>query len=474
MLHALVIGSVLALLVSEDIWAGQSLPISPGATIALTLGAMLGVWLGVYLVVLVAARRMDRGAPIRWIRIADWALAVGRIGIGWVQIGAVLGLGLLDAVRRLIGDWPAIDELLTLVPLAGGLTLMARSSYPIERRLREASMLRRIDEGEAIGDLPGPWRHTLGVLRNQMALVLVPLLLLLTWHDIVVWLDRRWLGAWLTQLTSPRSADLAVASVQLAGAAALFVAMPAVLRRVWQTAPLGPGPLRTDLLALCERHRVRIREILVWRTDGALINAAVLGLAPWLRYILITDALLERLPREQVDAVMAHEVAHIRRRHLPWLLVCLIASLLVIALALTPLEGALAGLGTAGSAVEGAILLIGAGLVFGLVSRRFEWQADAFAAADLSVAVLGADATRVTDEAAGTMSRALGAVAALNHVPPGRFSFRHGSIDSRRARLARLVGRPVNGLWIDRQVRLIKLVSLVALVAGVGGVVWLA
>jgi STE24 endopeptidase len=477
MLYALVIGSVLALLVSDEIWAGQPLPLAPGATVAITLGAMLAIWLGVHLVVLAAARRMDRGAPVRWIQIADWSLAIGRFGAGWAQIGALLGLGLLEAVRRLIGDWPALDELLALIPLVAGLAFMARSSYPVERRLREATMLRRIDEGEAIGHLPGPIRHTIGVLRNQMALLLVPLLLLLTWHDIVDWLDRRYLGAWLQRAMSAGAAQGAVAGAQLAGAAALFLIMPAILRRVWETVPLGHGPLRADLLALCDRHRVRIREILVWRTDGALVNAAVLGLAPWLRYILITDALLERLPREQVDAVMAHEVAHIRRRHLPWLLVSLIASLQVIALALTPLEDDLARLGTGGAAVEGFTLLIGAGLVFGLVSRRFEWQADAFAAADLSVAGLGeeagAPASRVTDEAAGAMSRALGAVAALNHVPPRRFSFRHGSIASRRDRLARLVGRPVDRLEIDRQVRIIKLVSLVGLAVGAGGAIWL-
>src|SRR5690606_39266300 len=110
---------------------------------------------------------------------------------------------------------------------------------------------------------------------------------------------------------------------------------------------------------------------------------------------------------------------------------CLIASLMLIALALTPLQGALERLGAAAPAVEGAILLVGAGFIFGLVSRRFEWQADAFAAADLSRAaasecLVPSPQCLVSDEAAGAMSGALGAVAALNHVPPRRFSFRHG------------------------------------------------
>src|SRR5690606_31987071 len=67
--------------------------------------------------------------------------------------------------------------------------------------------------------------------------------------------------------------------------------------------------------------RVRFREVLLWRTFGGMVNAAVMGMLAPLRYILLSDALLEHLPAEQVEAVMAHEVAHIRKRHLVWLLV---------------------------------------------------------------------------------------------------------------------------------------------------------
>jgi hypothetical protein len=71
------------------------------------------------------------------------------------------------------------------------------------------------------------------------------------------------------------------------------------------------------------------------------------------------------------------------------------------------------------------------------------------------------------------MSGALRAVAALNHVPQGRFSFRHGSIASRRRRLAAITGQPTGGLGIDRQVRIIKLLSLLALGVGVWGLILL-
>ncbi|MFG0285412.1 MAG: hypothetical protein ACF8R7_13425, partial [Phycisphaerales bacterium JB039] len=170
MLHAIIIGAVLALLVSEPMWAGRSLPLDPLPALALTLAATFGVWIAAAALTLAAARRLDRGRPLRWARIAEMALIAGRLGVGAVQIAALLTLGLLPAVRAVIGNWPALDELVALLPLYLGLALMALASYPLERRFREATLLRRIDEGAELARLHGPLGHTLSVLRNQMAL----------------------------------------------------------------------------------------------------------------------------------------------------------------------------------------------------------------------------------------------------------------------------------------------------------------
>ncbi len=63
------------------------------------------------------------------------------------------------------------------------------------------------------------------------------------------------------------------------------------------------------------------------------------------------------------------------------------------------------------------------------------------------------------------MSGALARVAALNHIPAHRFSWRHGSIRSRQQRLARLPGLAAHALPIDASVRLIKGCALAALAA---------
>ena len=61
--------------------------------------------------------------------------------------------------------------------------------------------------------------------------------------------------------------------------------------------------------------------MLLWKTFGVMINAGVMGLVAPLRFILLTDGLVERMPVERIEAVMAHEVAHVSKRHIFWLIV---------------------------------------------------------------------------------------------------------------------------------------------------------
>ena len=115
----------------------------------------------------------------------------------------------------------------------------------------------------------------------------------------------------------------------------------------------------------------------------------------------------------------------------------------------------------------GAPLLLGL-VVFGWVSRRFEWQADAFAAQHLSGFRRGVTGVTVTLEAAAAMVGALGAVARLNHIPRHARSWRHGSIASRQEKLRSIVGRPADRLAIDRLVAKIKVAIAIGAVLTVG------
>jgi len=245
----------------------------------------------------------------------------------------------------------------------------------------------------------------------------------------------------------------ALFATQVAGLALLAWIMPLLLTTLWPTVPLGPGPLRDRLIDLCRARGLRTPRLRVWRTTDGLINGALVGVAPPFRAILLTDALLERLPLDQVEAVMAHEVAHARRRHLPWLIGIVGLSAGVCYMAAAAVWGA-----PGQETVRLVAAIAGATLVFGWVSRRFELQADAFAAQHLSRATPPDDGAPVTitPHAAGAMAGALVSVARLNGVHPGRFTFRHGSIAARVDHLQSLVGTPAARTPIDGVVRRIK------------------
>jgi Zn-dependent protease with chaperone function len=334
--------------------------------------------------------------------------------------------------------------------------------YPIERRLREAVIVRDLDEGRPFRPVPARAAHVLMAFRHQAALVLVPIVCVLAWYEAVEMYGPR--------LNLPRWLPAAV--LELLGMIVVLSVMPVVMRRVWDTVALESGPLREALQAMCRAHRVRIRELLVWRTHGAMINGAVMGFAGPLRYVLLTDALLEHLPAEQVEAVMAHELGHVRRRHMVWLGVAgLSAMLLAVGLGKLAVVNWAPRWGESALA-DGLITAAGLGvalLIFGLVSRRFEWQADAFAVQHLSghrPGREGADAV-VGIGAVAAMSGALEAVARLNHIPRERFTWRHGSIASRQRRLRALIGQRTDRLGADREATIVKALAAAAMLGAV-------
>ncbi len=168
--------------------------------------------------------------------------------------------------------------------------------------------------------------------------------------------------------------------LSLVGMLLLFIAMPWLLVRFWDTRPLPAGPLRTKLESLAGKWNIRFTDIRIVNTCFLVPNAAVLGPGRVARYFLITDLLLETLSLEELLAVFAHEVGHAHHRHV-----------IRYIMALTAIEwiaGALTGLAMThwpghdelfnllDIAVIGLAFMTG----FSRISRQCEHQADWFAA----------------------------------------------------------------------------------------------
>ncbi len=476
MIHAIIIILVLMLYLRDSgvTLAAEPL-VSPTIATALTLGAFAFVIIQTHLVLALFARSINRRVSTKLLIWADRVLLGSRVLTLIVQAGAVFALAWLDLIRRQIGDLVFLDELVALTPAL--LTLAAGwiAYYPLERRLREMVQIRAVELGEHVYPVPTRTQFLMDNVRHHMLIILIPISLILAWAEALNFLFMELVERGLLASTSTQTESLYIAA-NLAGVLLVFIVTPGLIARVWSTVPLPAGELRDKLLALCAAQGVRCRKLLIWRTHGLMINGAVMGLLGRFRFILLTDALLDSLPTEQIEAVMAHEVGHVRRHHLPWLMLSLIAALSLAYFGVVALSD-LAMSPTPGGTLSGLVDLsaffsatIAALFIFGFISRLFERQADAFAAQHLSGmtrANHGRDLT-VTPEGALAMIHALESVARLNRIPKRKFTWRHGSISRRQSALARTIHKPVRALPIDRAVRRTKLLSLVALLAAIG------
>ncbi|HOA62330.1 MAG: M48 family metallopeptidase [Verrucomicrobia bacterium] len=157
--------------------------------------------------------------------------------------------------------------------------------------------------------------------------------------------------------------------------------------------PLAEGTLRERLLALAARIRFRAQSIQVM--DGSKrsrhSNAFFTGFGRF-RKIVLFDTLIQQLAEPELEAVLAHEIGHYRKRHvlklLAWSALTLLAGFYAIAwLADQPWFFHAFGF-IPGNIMPALLLfvLLSDAVMFwfsplaNLWSRRFEYQADAFAA----------------------------------------------------------------------------------------------
>ncbi len=118
---------------------------------------------------------------------------------------------------------------------------------------------------------------------------------------------------WLTRILDTQWGDLLLFSVFV-----LFLALffPPLIRWLWGCRPLASGPLREHIEHFCRQHGFS-SEILYWPLfEGQMLTAGIVGIVPGFRYILVTPALLSALDLSELEAVLSHEIGHVKKRHL--------------------------------------------------------------------------------------------------------------------------------------------------------------
>jgi len=281
------------------------------------------------------------------------------------------------------------------------------------------------------------------------------------------------LNLYLRPALHPMVATEVTLAGTLLAAGGVFVLAPLIIRRVWKTQPLPPGPLRDDLEALSTKLKLRNRDFLIWQSDGVLANAGVIGLLPPARYVLLSDALLNRMPRRQVLGIFAHEAAHILHHHMLYAGMFAFATALLVSTVAT-VWAAYVNVHPWYAELASTLLLIPAwGFGFGWLSRRFERQSDVVAAWVLSKDGLANDASPrawddpgITGEGAALFANALEHVAYLNGTSPHQFNWRHGSIAWRVRHILHLAATGQTRQPVDHLVRGIKVSLWLAFLTG--------
>lgn len=354
---------------------------------ALAAALALRLWLARRQIATVRAHRdrvpvsfTDVIAPEVHRKAADYAVArtdLGRIEtlvealvlLAWTLGG---GLAAVDTAWRALGLAPVITGvgvLVTIVLIGAVIDLPFRiwRTFVIEQRFGF--------------NRTGPGLFVVDQVKGALLLLALggPLAAMILWLMHTAG-ERWWLYAWTVWL----------------GFNLLMVwAWPAFIAPLFNRfSPLDDEDLRARIEALLERCGFGSRGVYV--VDGSRRsghgNAYFSGLGRNKR-IVFFDTLLEQLGPEEVEAVLAHELGHFKRRHIAKNVALMaVASLLGLALLAWLMERPwfYAALGVPEPSIHAALALFMLVLpvftfflqpAFARLSRRHEFEADAFAAA---------------------------------------------------------------------------------------------
>lgn len=321
--------------------------------------------------------RRDKIDPIVGADILEKQLAAFRwLGLGIVVL-CLAGFGLarsLDTIPVLEGS----IFLQAMILLAPGLAITI-GTWSAEHHY--GVMLEYTEKGLR-NHLGTVWQ----LFRGGIAWLVVPVMILLGMSDLISMLPVSQLVAtWVT-----------------AGMIVLFVplGLPWLIRHLFKTSSLRESTdawVRELMSAVGLRRTRAVR----WHTGGQTFNAMVAGFIPPIRTLLISDRLVDELPREQIAMVVLHEAAHLRRRHVPIRMLSILPAWGAGAL-VTKILGEQPWSVAAGSVV-GILMTM---LILRIVAYRTEFDADV-QACRLAVAISGQ-----VDDVPSTYERASEALSA--------------------------------------------------------------
>jgi Zn-dependent protease with chaperone function len=275
----------------------------------------------------------------------------------------------------LLSRWPTLQALVFLLLFMGYLSLVWGCAFDTYRMLYQPQFTRRDYIGSNI---------------SFSAPILLPWLLMSGIADLI---DALPLPGVKALLATAEGQTVYFATFLTLVA----VAGPVMIKTFWRCRPLDPGRQRERIDRLCRSAGMAYRDILYWPLfGGRMVTAGVMGLIRRFRYILVTPSLLSLLAPEEIDAVIGHEIGHIKKKHLLFYLLFFAGFLVLAYLAsdvavyamifaeplwrLVQHSGVNPGMAVSivRSVATIGVFLIYFRYVFGYFMRNFERQADAY------------------------------------------------------------------------------------------------
>ncbi len=215
----------------------------------------------------------------------------------WLSMGVVVlclwGFGLapvLDAVPMLANSM----FLQAIILLAPGLIMVA-ATWSAEH-----------DYGVCMDycepGIGGYLRAIVSAFRSGLAWLVVPVVLLMGLVDLIG----------LLPIHSEAAGIVAIGFAIIA----IPTMIPTMIRHLFPTSTINVETSRW-IESITLAAGVGSMTALRWETGGRAYNAVVAGFLRRFRTLLVSDRLLDELPREQIAMVLLHEAAHLRRNHLP-------------------------------------------------------------------------------------------------------------------------------------------------------------
>ena len=245
-----------------------------------------------------------------------------------------------------------------IVFMLGLLILISLPGYRIERELRGATVTR----GRYL------WLVTAGILFIFAGIIVVFIIgvgLILTVEELALWIG---IPIFILLFS-------------------LFLILfsnhyPRLIGFIYGSSIIQDDHIRRRLIRLTDRVKVKIKELYLIRTlDLKIANAWVCGLLD--KRIYITDYLLDNFSLDETEAVLAHELGHVKKKDL-WVYFAYALGYMafygVIILGLSTILDL-----NKLSPVSSYLMVIVLGLIyfiilFGIISRKMEFRADRYVA----------------------------------------------------------------------------------------------